>query len=215
MKIRTLDELSDLLSSELAWRKKELSDLKYFIETNQTSSERKRVLSRCGVALLYAHWEGFVKLAGRYFLEFLATKKLKNKEIKDNLLTLSMKGKVNFSFGAKKASELGKITDFFLNRMEERAIIPYKTAIDTESNLSSVVFKEIVWCLGIEYNPYETKEKFFDCLLLARRNSIAHGQDLNIDIKEYNEMRKTLLEMMTILKIQIENCAISKAYLRS
>ena len=32
MTIRTFDELSDSLAGELAWRKKELSDLKYFID---------------------------------------------------------------------------------------------------------------------------------------------------------------------------------------
>jgi len=52
MKIRTLDQLSDKMNSELAWRKKELSDLKYFIELGSVNPSRKRVVSRCGVAFL-------------------------------------------------------------------------------------------------------------------------------------------------------------------
>lgn len=213
MKIRTFDELSDSLSSELAWRKKELSDLKYFIEQSLPFPSRKQVLSRCGIAILYAHWEGFIKLCGNNFLEYVAMQRHKNSELKLNLLTLSMRNSVKFSVNSKKSSEYGKLTDFFLNNMEFRSSIPFKTAIHTESNLSSKVFKEIVWCLGIDYSLFETKEKFIDSHLLGRRNHIAHGQKLDVNLYEYDEMRKTLIEMMTNFKTQIENCAINKDYL--
>ena len=213
MKIRTFDELSDNLSSELAWRKKELSDLKYFIEQSTSLPARKQVLSRCGIAMLYAHWEGFIKLSGSYFLEYVAMQRHKNTELKQNLLTLSMRNSINFSITSKKSSEYGKITSFFLNQLEGRASIPFKTAINTESNLSSKILKEIIWCLGIDYSPFETKEKFIDSKLLGRRNHIAHGQKMDIDIHEYNEMRKTLIEMMTNFKTQIENCAVNNEYL--
>ena len=213
MKIRTFDDLSDNLSAELSWRKKELSDLKYFIEQSIPLAARKQVLSRCGVALLYAHWEGFIKLCGSYFLEYVALQRHRNTELKQNLLTLSMRNSINFSTTAKKSSEYEKITVFFLNKLESKASIPFKTAINTESNLSSKVLKEIIWCLGIDYSPFETKEKFIDSKLLGRRNHIAHGQKIDIDLNEYNEMRETLIEMMTNFKTQIENCAINKDYL--
>lgn len=213
MKIRTFDDLSDNLSSELAWRKKELSDLKYFIEQSVTLAARKQVLSRCGVAMLYAHWEGFIKLCGSYFLEYVAMQRYKNTELKQNFLTLSMRNSINISITSKKSSEYEKITHFFLNKLESRASIPFKTAINTESNLSSKVLREIVWCLGIDYSPFETKEKFIDSKLLGRRNHIAHGQQIVINLHEYNEMRQTLIDMMTNFKTQIENCAVNKEYL--
>jgi len=213
MTIRTFDELADSLSSELAWRKKELSDLKFFIEQNSTSRLRKQVLSRSGITILYAHWEGFIKLCGSYFLEYIAMQRHKNKELRKNLLTLSMRNYINFSQNSKKSSEYGKITDFFMTRMNSRSSIPFKKAINTESNLSSKVFKEITWCLGIDYSIYETKEKFIDSRLLGRRNHIAHGQNMEINVSEYNEMRETLIEMMTNFKTQIENSAINREYL--
>lgn len=215
MKIRTFDELSDSLTSELAWRKKELSDLKYFIEQNKSFLFRTQVLSRCGISILYAHWEGFVKLCGSNFLEYVAMQRHKNNKLKKNLLTLSMRNSVNLSENTKKSSEYEKITNFFLNKMDSRSSIPFKTAINTESNLSSKVFKEIVWCLGIDYSLFETKEKFIDSRLLGRRNHIAHGQKLNVNLNEYDEMRETLIEMMTNFKTQLENCAINKEYLTS
>ncbi len=100
-----------------------------------------------------------------------------------------------------------------MNKMDSRSSIPFKNAINTESNLSSKVFKEIIWCLGVDYSFYETKEKFIDSKLLGRRNHIAHGQNMDINISEYSEMRETVIDMMTNFKTQIENCAITKEYL--
>ena len=42
MKIRTLEQLSDKLAEELAWRKKELSALKAMIDSKSFSSGKHR-----------------------------------------------------------------------------------------------------------------------------------------------------------------------------
>lgn len=212
MSLRTPDELSDCLSNDLAWRKRELTDLKYFIDISTPSLTRGKVLGRCGVAVLYAHWEGFVKRAGRSYLEFVAMQRLPNSNLNVSLLTLSMRHKVDFSPDTQKASEYGKFTNFFLTLLAERSSIPYKTAVNTESNLSSVVLKEIIWCLGLDYKPFEVSEKFIDSTLLGRRNHIAHGESTEADPKEYEGMRDKVIELMTILKDQIENAAVLKSY---
>lgn len=214
MSIRTIDDLLDKLARELIWRKKELSDLKYYIGLTPPDFTRRKVLGRCGVAILYAHWEGFVKLAGRYFLEFIAMQRLRNEELHPNLLTLSMRKQVNFAPNTLKASEFGKITNFFLSQMPGRAAIPYKTAIETSSNLSSAVLREITWCLGLDYTPYETREKFIDSRLLGRRNFVAHGEAMDVDPDEYDEMRAGVIAMMINLKTQIENSAVLKTYVK-
>lgn len=214
MSIRTVDDLTDRLARELAWRKRELSDLKYYMGLMPPDSTRRKVLGRCSVTILYAHWEGFVKLAGRYFLEFIAMQRHRNEDLHPNLLTLSMRKQVDFAPKALKASEFGKITNFFLSQLPDRATIPYKTAIDTGSNLSSTVFREILWSLGLDYRPFETREKFIDSRLLGRRNFVAHGEATNVDPGEYDEMREGVVAMMTNLKTQIENSAVLKTYMK-
>lgn len=62
MALRTAEQLSDKLSEELVWRKKELSEVKSLIET-KFPPYKHNALIRSGICLLYAHWEGFVKLA--------------------------------------------------------------------------------------------------------------------------------------------------------
>ena len=163
--------------------------------------------------MLYAHWEGFVKNASRSFLEYLTAQRLLNKELHKNLLTLSMAQSTSVPWETKKISPFRKITEFYFEGLTERSRFPFKHGLSTESNLSSTVLEEIVWCLGLDFSPFETKKKFLDSRLLARRNHIAHGMDLDIDPDEFDEMRGILFELMSNLKTQIENTVILKEYL--
>lgn len=101
-----------------------------------------------------------------------------------------------------------------MHKFNTKSIFPYETAIDTESNLSSKVLKEIIWCLGFEYTPYETNEKFLDERLLAKRNFITHGEKLLVDIKEYSEIHQRIISLMDVFKTQIENSAITGSFKR-
>ena len=203
MKVRTKDELSQRLADDLAWRKKELSDL-YFLLNAKAAHLKEQALSRSGIALLYAHWEGYIKKAGHYFFEYIAMQRLKNNELPLNLLTISMHSEVTFSPESKKYSSYSGFVDFFSHKMNDRGKIPYKNIVDTESNLSSTVFKEIVWCVGIDYSPFETKEKFVDNLV-NNRNHIAHGEEVYIKAGEFLDMRNEVIGMLTVFKDSLEN----------
>ena len=78
-KIRTVSQLSDKLSEEIAWRKKELIYIKSLIEKNRYKSVESTLI-RSGTALLYAHWEGFIKNAATSYVEFVARQNLKYSE---------------------------------------------------------------------------------------------------------------------------------------
>ncbi len=70
-KIRSLTNLADALAAEFAWRKKELHGLKTIVIANEKTHNRDLCI-RAAVTLLYAHWEGSVKQAAGYYLEFVA-----------------------------------------------------------------------------------------------------------------------------------------------
>jgi len=128
---------------------------------------------------------------------------------------LSLCASVDFASDTKKHSEYGKMTEFFLNGLSHRARLPFKKGLGTESNLSSSVLKEIMWCLGIDYEPYRTREKFIDSRLLARRNHVAHGEGLDVDPDEYDGMRADVVGMMTYLKTELENSAVLRSYVKT
>lgn len=214
MKIRTQEMLSDCLSGDLGWRKLELSDLRKLVQL-APSAQRRRVLTRAGIALMYAHFEGFTKRAGSAYLEYVAAQRLKYNEIASNFLAVALCDLIAPFSGSRKASSYSSAVDLLLQQGEARARVPYKTAIDTESNLSSKVLRDIAFTLGLDYSPYESKEKLIDSRLLGKRNHIAHGDEIALDDVDYDELHSSVIEMMNCLRNQIENAAAMKAYART
>ncbi len=66
--------------------------------------------------------------------------------------------------------------------------------------------------LGLDYSFYETKEVIIDEKLLAKRNKIAHGEYLDIDENDYDELHRQIISMMDHFSNQIDNCAATKQY---
>ena len=58
IKIKTVEKLEEILLKDLAWRKKEMVSLKILVEKDQVNEP---ILLRAGIALLCAHFEGFIK----------------------------------------------------------------------------------------------------------------------------------------------------------
>ena len=156
MKLKTAEQLSDRLSNELAWRKKELSEVKSLVETRSFSDSKHKAVIRSGLCLLYAHWEGFVKLATNSYLEYVRMQKLCYEELASNFLALAMKEKLKEAKETNKPSLYIPVCDFFLDELNQRCSLP-KDAISTASNLSSEIFREITHTLGINFSPYSTK----------------------------------------------------------
>ena len=214
MKLKTAEQLSDRLSQDLAWRKKELSDVKSLVETKSFSDSRHKALVRSGICILYAHWEGFVKLAANSYLEYVRMQKLCYKELASNFLALAMKEKLKEAKETNKPSLYIPVCDFFLDELNQRCLLP-KEAISTASNLSSEIFQEITHTLGINFSTYSTKSVLIDTKLLKTRNEIAHGEYSIFDREEYIELHSEVITMLDQFRNQIENAAINKDYMRN
>ena len=213
MNIRTAEQLSDKLATDLAWRKKELSEMKSLIEAKKVPDQRHKVLVRSGVCILYSHWEGFVKLAANSYLEYVISKNLTYQELSSNFLALAMKEKLKKAKETHKPSLYIPVCEFFLSELNKRSILP-KDVISTGSNLSSDILKEITYILGIDFSIYSTKSRVIDTQLLKTRNEIAHGEDSVFDRAEYLEVHREILEMLDIFCTQIENAASQKKFRR-
>ncbi|MDB9476799.1 MAE_28990/MAE_18760 family HEPN-like nuclease [Dolichospermum circinale] len=90
-----------------------------------------------------------------------------------------------------------------MTRLTERSVIKYEFRIAT-SNLSASVFKEIISMLGLDYSLYESKEVFINKRLLEKRNLIAHGNYLDIDEKDYDELHTIVIGMMDTLRPEFD-----------
>lgn len=210
--IRTKEELIDRVSRERAWRIKEISEIKNVAKASTMSTTRKRVLCRSGIALLYAHWEGFVKKSGTYFLEYIASQRLTVRELQPNFVTIILKGRIDHAAASRKYSAFESIMTYLRNNQETRARLPYKDVVDTTSNLSTSVLKEISWCLGIDYSVFSTREKLIDTRLVGRRNNVAHGESIEIDQVDFNDLTDEVVGLINTFKAQLENAAVSELY---
>ena len=214
MNIRTTNQLYDFLSKELVWRKKELTDLKFLIDDRNQPSSKRSVLLRSGVALLYAHWEGFVKAAASAYLEFIDGQHLKNRELAIHLLAVSARPTLNNATGANDITAHLQVAQFFIKQSEDECKIPYKDAIRT-SNLNYTLFQDIGLMLGLDLSLAETSRELIDERLLKNRNGIAHGEYLSIDQKDYDDLHQEIIQLLDLLSNEITNCASEKKYLRS
>src|SRR5271166_3485048 len=59
----------DQISQDLSWRERELGSLKILLARDDISPAQQEVLLRAAWALLYAHYEGFVKTALTIFYD--------------------------------------------------------------------------------------------------------------------------------------------------
>jgi len=214
MKLRTAEQLSDRLSQDLAWRKKELSEVKSLVETKSFSPSKQNVLIRSGICILYANWEGFVKLAANSYLEYVRLQKLHYRELANNFLALAMKEKLKDAQETNKPSLYIPVCNFFLDELDQRCKLP-EDAISTASNLSSSIFREINCILGLDFSLYSTKSRLIDTKLLKTRNEIAHGEYSIFDREGYIELQREIITMLDLFRNQIENAAINKDYLRN
>jgi hypothetical protein len=140
--------------------------------------------------------------------------RLECQQLAPNFLALALKSKLRIINETNKASVFIEATEFILSNLSERATLSHKTAINTKSNLSSQVFKEITLTLGIDYNPYQSKEKLIDEKLLFSRNNIAHGERLTIDQSDYFALHEQVIELINLFRNQIDNSASTKSYRR-
>jgi len=211
MKGGTAEQLYDFMSNEIAWRRKELDDIRGLIAANSDVESKQRVLLRSGVAMLYAHWEGFVKNIGKAYINFVGKRKFKYNELQANFLALSLRQKIS-TISADNIESIIELVDFFERGMEDRSAGLSKEEVNTKSNLNSVVLKNIITSLGLEYSSFASKSNLIDVKLVEKRNGIAHGRDILVDEEEFVELLDEIMALMNELRTQIDNSTALRKY---
>lgn len=215
MKIRTLDDLQNMIDTEMGWRKRELSALKANINSSRLFA--KDTALRSGIAILYAHWEGAIKSIAYYYLVYVSSLKISYSQLKPNFLAITLKNEMNIFNSTNKNSLHTEIVGKIYCLNDQNSNIPTEGIITTGSNLNSTIFKEIMSTIGLNTELYEQSYNLIDEVLLNMRNHIAHGERLesiSLDEIRYNEIHEKIFNLIDCFAIQVSNAAFLKEYLK-
>jgi len=210
MKIRSIADLNAELDKDLGWRKKELITIKLLHAAAR--GHEQEMLRRAGVALLYAHWEGYVKSAGTNYVEFVARQRLKYHDLKHNFVAIGVRTQLEQFAATASGAILCEVANFFINRLHEQATLAWDRAIQTKSNLSAERTRDIILLLGLNYQPFEVVEASVIERLRNLRNEIAHGRRMPVTPVEFDELHVKIMGLIDELTTQIINSATTKSY---
>ena len=214
IKIKTVEKLEELLMQDLAWRKKEMFSLKILVEKDEVNEP---ILLRAGIALLCAHFEGFIKRASNCYIGYVAEQKKLYSELKENFTALKMEKEFKSCALSEKHSVHKKLlimhdnlaTKTFKEKYDENS--PF---ISTHSNPSSNELKEILETIGVESDIFETKATYIDSSLLEKRHHVVHGDRSDLDKADFMTTFDIIIELIEKYKDLIIDAADNKKYLR-
>ena len=207
------ESIIDSIDKDMAWRKKELAYLLSSIPNIEIKFEAHKTVLRSAYVMLYAHWEGCIKINGNTYFNFVKKKRNVLNNLAKNFQTIAIRHKIRIIHQLKTHEKCEKEINNMFESMGERAKFPEDVLINT-SNLLPAEFRDIIHMLGFSYNYYEPKEKPFIERLVQNRNTIAHGNWIEAKLTDYEVMHREILMMMSEFVNQIQNAISEKSYLK-
>ena len=184
-----ISKLETKLSKDLSFRKQEIT----ILDKNIFSEKGKQPIIKSSFLVLYAHFEGFTKVAMRLYLEYINEQDIAVKHLIHNLQTLSHVSKIidiRQSNSVRKYHELTEIVNdndkIFKVKQKDKSII------DTESNLKYKKLMDFLFMLDLSPKDFkmnieeniitlDTRQNFIDEKIVHKRNCIAHGENIKLE----------------------------------
>lgn len=214
MAIRTLEQLEARLTADLKWRTQEMWSWEH--QVAKTSGLTRSGLLRGGWALIYAHWEGYVKNAGVAYLEWVSRKGLKLGDLRSEVAAVAARSQVQRLAEEKSPESHTQLVELIRNEMSTPAQLPYlQSTIRTNSNLNFKTFSSIMHSIGCDASAHAAHGLFIDGKLLPRRNEIAHGREEYVELDEWVEAREIIIGILADVRVQVANAAALGSYRRN
>ncbi len=223
------DQFIDSLDKDLAWRKKEISELLILCSQHGYQSLIKSLL-----LMLYAHWEGFIRNSSKLYLFHVSAMAVNLDELTINFNTISLKSLIKACQASSDTSNLKNEMDFlnsFVSSRAEKFFLPEgftkdknKSVINTQDNVNPEVFTNICKIVGMHDRPCLTpKKQYFDTTFINSRNAISHGSKVlldgnnafDLDLAELVKLKEIILIVMSHFQDDLKEYAINKYYLET
>lgn len=218
------------LEEELSRR---LEDIRFFRNklSDMEDDDSQSRYCKCLVVMLYAHFEGFWKAAFSIYLktinsegvqcsdaieEFVAAsmhdlfQALANPNSKSDFFRRTAPDDTKLHRFARHKEFAGSVETAFASVVE----IPVDDLVDTESNLTPVVVKKILFRLGFSHEEFKSEEGTIQ-QLLRRRNDIAHGSARGgVPVNAYTDLESAVISVMKRVVLLIFESLNAKSYLK-
>ena len=208
-KVKSLSKLIETIDNDLKWRKLELTAINLAIP----GGKRSQHLLRCGICVLYAHWEGFVKLAVTSYLSYISTQGLKRGDVVVPIWTLAVRPKLIEAAKAKSFTAHKWVCEFLSEAQTEPLEIPVDSALKHVQNLDFSLFQEVMQIAGLDSSWLDPQQTFLDEKLVKCRHAIAHGDFRDVDAEDYQLVHDNVLCWLETVRTNVQNAAAEKAYL--
>lgn len=199
----------DRINDDLGWREGELASLRLLLFRGDITKTQRDVLLRAAWALLYAHYEGFVKTALTVFYDFAQRSGV-------SCGSLPVKTRLNALENTLKAIR-SLPSEELLTEIERFTTTQYSTRprfkeVDTQSNLWPATLEELLSMADISIPAIET-HRIKLRTLVSRRNEIAHGkQDVIKEVDYYISYETIVYEVMYEIAFAIDRRLSSPPY---
>ena len=149
------------------------------------------------------------------YLRYVERQKRPRKDLNVSFLALASLSAIRSSASSNQLLPYRQVVDFIVHNLDERFRLPNIQLVDTESNLSTGVLKNILMCIGQPeaWSEFEDKQRTIDVALLATRNEIAHTGRTDREEVPLEELLRDVLDLLERFKTLLENSAATKKYL--
>jgi hypothetical protein len=84
--------------------------------------------------------------------------------------------------------------------------------VDTRSNLNSEVLRELCLVCNVSFAEFEAEADFIDRILLRRRNSVAHGENVFIQVIDADDLINRTTALMRIFRDKLDAAVTLERY---
>ena len=211
MKLRTDEQFLDYLDREFVWRLREISMMKAVVRSK--SNGYSDTLMRAGIPLLYAHWEGFVKAGVEAVLCFVSLSGKTYGELAPCFAVHGLKATIDELTEPKKVRVRIKALEFLMGSGGSKVAFDWKNQVSALGNLNFERFSDIAAAVGVDVSRYDTRKQFVDTSLVQRRNAIAHGARIDLNVNGFISDADEVLVLLQWFKGDLEDCISHKSYL--
>ena len=175
--------------------------MKLLLARHDTTEHQRAVLLRASWALLYAHYEGFVKTTLTVFFGYASNLVTDCGSLPEVTRLYALESNLRVLRNLPSSDFLLGIESFSGDHLSSQPVFP---DVDTRSNLWPSVLKELLDAADIQLPNLEVHRASLQTLV-SRRNSIAHGKsDMIQEISYYRKFESAVYDVMYELAFSVE-----------